>query len=94
MNALTQPALARTEAIDEALYDAICDGEGRPRPDALAHHLALHGLVIVEASKWSSAKTALMVIGSCGAPLGGNSIGTALDTAAEVARAALKKMGA
>ena len=38
----------RDEAINEALYDAVCDGEGRPRADALAHHLAKHGFVIVE----------------------------------------------
>ena len=51
MNAITHPASARAEAIAEALYDAICDGDGRPRPDALAHHLAKHGLVIVEAQR-------------------------------------------
>ena len=49
MNALTQPALA--DDIAEALYDASCDGDGRPRPDALAHHLAKRGLVIVEAQR-------------------------------------------
>lgn len=57
-------ALARDEAINEALYDAVCDGDGRPRADALSHHLAKHGFVIVEASKWDAAKTTLQVIGS------------------------------
>jgi hypothetical protein len=33
-------------------------------PDELSSYLARHGLVIVEASKWDAAKTALQVIGS------------------------------
>lgn len=34
--------------VDEALYDATCDGDGRPRRDALLHHLAKRGLRIVK----------------------------------------------
>jgi hypothetical protein len=30
----------RTDAINEAMNDAITDGDGRPRRDALEHHLA------------------------------------------------------
>ena len=55
----------RADAIDEALYDAACDGDGRPRPDALAHHLAKHGLVIVDAASHDHMRTALQLIGSC-----------------------------
>lgn len=38
----------RRDAINEAFYDAICDGEGRGDADHLVHHLAKRGLVIVE----------------------------------------------
>lgn len=37
--------------IAEAIYDAVCDGEGRATPYYLRHHLAKRGLVIVEISK-------------------------------------------
>lgn len=57
----------------------------------IGEELAKHGLVIVEASKWGSAKAALMVIGSCAA-LDGKSAETALELAAEVARRELKKI--
>jgi hypothetical protein len=35
------------DAINEALSDAICDGEGRTDVDHLVHHLAKRGLLIV-----------------------------------------------
>ncbi len=35
------------EVIEEALYDAICDGDGRARQGALTYHLDRHGLRIV-----------------------------------------------
>ena len=50
MNAIVKQVSARDELIDEALYDATCDGDGRPRPNALEHHLAKRGFVIVDAS--------------------------------------------
>ena len=62
MNALTQPALA--DDIAEALYDASCDGDGRPRPDALARHLAKRGLVIVEAARHDKLTATLQIVGS------------------------------
>jgi hypothetical protein len=73
MNAIakTDSALARGEAIDEALYDATCDGDGKPRPDALERHLALHGLVIVEARRLERLTVAIQLIGSAAAALVG-----------------------
>lgn len=72
MNFHAKPeALARDEAINEALYDAICDGDGRPRANALAHHLAKHGLVIVEASRLERLTVAIQLIGSAAAALVG-----------------------
>jgi hypothetical protein len=65
VNAITHPASARAELIAEVLYEAICDSNGAPLSHRdLAHHLAKRGLVIVEATKWDTAKTALQVIGS------------------------------
>lgn len=37
-----------TDTINEALQDAIGDGDGRPRADALERHLAKRGLTIVQ----------------------------------------------
>ena len=34
---------ARDELVQEALYDAACDGDGGLDPNALAHHLAKRG---------------------------------------------------
>jgi hypothetical protein len=63
---LDRTDLARDEAINEAFSAAIDDAnaDGIPRADAFAHHLAKHGLMVVEASKWDAAKTALQVVGS------------------------------
>ena len=36
-----------TDAINEAMNDAITDGDGRPRRDAIEHHLAARELRIV-----------------------------------------------
>ena len=60
------PTAARDEAINEAVQDALNDGDGRPRPDALAIHLAKRGLVIVEASKYSGMLIALQLLASTG----------------------------
>jgi hypothetical protein len=88
MNAATQPDDARVELINEALYDAICDGDGRPHPDALAHHLAKRGLVIVEASRLERLTVAIQLIGSAAAALVGTESATIgkLGTATHPAR--------
>lgn len=39
------------DAIDEALYDAVCDGEGRATAKHLEHHFAKRGLAIVPVSQ-------------------------------------------
>ena len=70
--------------IKEAIDDSFCDGEGNSSAYYLRHHLAKHGLVIVEASKWDAATTALQLIGSVRNSYAGN--------AGSVARIALKKM--
>jgi hypothetical protein len=61
-------ALATTTAIDDtiktAMYDAICDADGKASVFFLKHHLAKHGLVIVEGAKYGRMLTALQVIGS------------------------------
>lgn len=36
------------DAIDEAIYDAVCDGEGRASAEGLLHHLMKRGLTIVK----------------------------------------------
>lgn len=73
---LDRTSLARDEAINEAIYDAICDADGIhadgiPRADALAHHLAKHGLVIVEARRLERLTVAIQLIGSAAAALVG-----------------------
>ena len=35
------------DAINEAIYDAVCDGEGRANARDLLHHLKKRGLTIV-----------------------------------------------
>lgn len=75
-----EPALADfADDIDEALYDAVCDGEGRANAKYLCRHLATRGLVIVSAQKYDALLTSLQLIASCGS---------------EVARAALKRVEA
>jgi hypothetical protein len=79
------------EAIAAALYDAICGSNGAPLGHrALAYHLGKHGLVIVEASKWDSVKTALQVIGSF--PITHPTENMDAASMATVAGNALKKM--
>lgn len=57
------------DEISEALYDAVCDGEGRATPYYLRHHLAERGLVIVEASRLGRMKVAIELIGSAAVEL-------------------------
>lgn len=37
------------DAINEAIYDAVCDGEGRANAKDLLHHLNKRGLFIIHA---------------------------------------------
>jgi hypothetical protein len=66
---LTTRDLEREETIAEAMQDALNDGDGRPRPNALAHHLAKHGLVIVESARHDRILTTLQFVGSVLEPI-------------------------
>jgi hypothetical protein len=68
MKTLTQTRAADDDEITHAMYDAICDGEGHSSAYYLKHHLAKHGLVIVEAARHDKMLTALQLIGSYDGP--------------------------
>jgi hypothetical protein len=89
---IMQTRAADDDAIKEAMYDAICDGEGHSNAFYLKHHLAKHGLVIVEASKYDHAKIALQVIGSFPITLPAENMDA--FNMAKVASDAIKKMEA
>jgi len=65
-HATSDAAEANDDEIKTAMYDAICDGEGHSNAFYLKHHLAKHGLVIVEASKYSGMLIALQLLASTG----------------------------
>jgi hypothetical protein len=62
MNTLTQTRTAIDDEITHAMYDAICDGEGHSNAFYLKHHLAKHGLVIVEAARHDKLLTTLQLV--------------------------------
>jgi hypothetical protein len=66
---VANPQIPRDELIAECMQDALNDGDGRPRPDALAHHLAKRGLVIVEAQRLERMQVAIQLIGSAAVAL-------------------------
>lgn len=53
---LTTDAADLADDINEAMRDALTDGDGRPRHDALTHHLAKRGLLIVDAAHFARMK--------------------------------------